>query len=203
MYFRNWSPEFIKRHRIIDDLVVIEIAINTPYDLYEDKDPSPLKTRDLKPSVETYLIHCLREIPKKLKVRIDFCFYEFSGDENEKQKLEKSVKSFLKYRAVTKKIDFRFRCFDGFKAIVIGLLFLFLCIYIQHISQVKNPDVLYTFYMEGLSVLGWVSLWNPVQIFLYEVWPILSYARSLKRCSELEMQFRTIDSLNESREYLD
>jgi hypothetical protein len=42
---------------------------------------------------------------------------------------------------------------------------------------------------EGLSVLGWVSMWKPMEIFLYEWWPIRRERRACRRLAEAEVRF--------------
>ncbi len=192
MHFRNWHPKYLERYHKEGDTIVIEVAIQSVGDLFEDKDPSPLKLRDLKPSVESYIVNCVREIPFDQKLRVDFCFYDYSGSEHEEERLRKSIKNFFIYRSQVKMLEFKFKIKNGLKSIAIGLSFLFLCIYLSNSIISSDNPIVETFFGEGLSVLGWVSLWNPVQIFLYEIWPILSMSRSLKRCAHVETQFKEI-----------
>jgi hypothetical protein len=42
---------------------------------------------------------------------------------------------------------------------------------------------------EGLSIVGWVSLWKPLEIFLYEWWPIRREYRAYQRLADAEVQF--------------
>jgi hypothetical protein len=35
---------------------------------------------------------------------------------------------------------------------------------------------------EGLLIIGWVALWRPVEIFLYDWWPVL---RRQQRCTAI------------------
>lgn len=203
MIFNNWSKEYLKRYRTEDDCIVIEITIDSPYDLYDDKDPSPLKVRDLKPSIENYILTCIREIPKNKKVRINFYFFKFGISDSEIVNLRKSVKEFFDYRSKVRFVDFKFTIRNGLKSVAIGLVFLFMCIFISN-KFLNSPQTLVgRFFLEGLSVLGWVSLWNPVQIFLYEIWPIISNSKNLKRVSKLDFNFKAIESLPEDRKYIE
>lgn len=202
MHFKNWSPEYLERYHYDGDYLVVEVAIDGPFDLYDDKDPSPLKARDLKPSVEAYITNCVREIPFAQKMRIDFYFYEFTGDDKEVKLLEKSVRDFFIYQSRVRFVDFKFSIKNGLRSLSIGFIFLFLCIFISHTFLSSPTTLVATFFLEGLSVLGWVSLWNPVQVFLYEIWPIIGNSKTLKRCSTLEMRFQSIEALSERRRYL-
>lgn len=203
MFFKSWSKEYLKRYRTEGDCIVIEITIDSPYDLYDDKDPSPLKVRDLKPSIEQYILTCIREIPSSSKSRIDFYFYSFGILDEEIDNLRKSVKEFFDYRSKIRMMDFKFKIRNGLKSVLIGLVFLFMCIFISN-KFLDSPQTLVgRFFLEGLSVLGWVSLWNPVQIFLYEIWPIIANSKNLIRISKLDFDFKSIDRLPEGRKYIE
>jgi hypothetical protein len=38
-------------------------------------------------------------------------------------------------------------------------------------------------------VLGWVSMWKPMEIFLYEWWPIRRERRACRRLAECHVTF--------------
>ena len=202
MHFKNFSPEYLERYRKEEDVLIVEVTIDSPYDLYDDKDPSPLKARDLKPTVEDYIATCIREIPMGQKLRLDFYFYKFSNDPSEAVALEKSVREFFVYKAKVRFLDFKFKIRNGLKSVAIGLGFLFMCIFISSSFLSTSNTIFERFFLEGLSVLGWVSLWNPVQIFLYEIWPIIANSKTLKRCSKIDMSFQSINDLPEDRKYI-
>jgi hypothetical protein len=203
MYSQNWSDEYLQRYRKDGDTYIIEISLQDPFNLYDDKDPSPLKVRDLKPILEQYIFNCLREIPNEDKVRIEFYFYEPPQTQEEKDLLKKSVKDFFSYRCKVRFLDFRLKIKYGLRSTLIGLIFLFFCIYISSVYLKNQNDIVGQFFLEGLSVLGWVSLWNPVQVFLYEIWPILTSAKILRKCSQVEYTFNSINPIAEERRYID
>jgi hypothetical protein len=57
----------------------------------------------------------------------------------------------------------------------------------QVIGRSTNPflEVLH----EGLLVVGWVSMWKPMEIFLYEWWPIRRERRACRRLAEADVTF--------------
>ena len=62
---------------------------------------------------------------------------------------------------------------QGVKALQMGIVFLavslLLSAFLSGISFV--PGFLGTLLSNGLVIVGWVSLWRPIEIFLYEWWP--------------------------------
>ncbi len=61
----------------------------------------------------------------------------------------------------------------GLKALQSGLLFLAACLLISVLIEKATflPEFLSRFLSEGFVIVGWVSLWNPTEVLLYEWWP--------------------------------
>ncbi|MBL8580683.1 MAG: hypothetical protein JNL61_00465 [Rhizobiaceae bacterium] len=71
---------------------------------------------------------------------------------------------------------------DGFRALGKGSLFLLACLLISAVGGELTflPDLLRTLISEGFIIAGWVGLWHPMELLLYEWWP-LSRDRKLYR----------------------
>jgi len=41
---------------------------------------------------------------------------------------------------------------------------------------------------EGLLILGWVAMWKPVEIFLYDWWPDLDRRRLFERIAHIQIE---------------
>lgn len=193
----------LERFRIDKDTVVIEMALDEPFDIYDDKDPSPLKMRDFSKSVQEYIIEGVLVIPKNKKIRIDFYFYKFNITQEEILLLEKSYKAFFAYEIRLKHYEMKQKLKQGFRSMLSGLLFLFCCMHISRTFFLSDSTLLSSFAAEGLNVLGWVSLWNPVQVFLYELWPISQKRKLLERSLRAQTKFLDILSLPEERRFIE
>jgi hypothetical protein len=44
---------------------------------------------------------------------------------------------------------------------------------------------------QGLFILGWVALWRPLEIFLYDWWPLARRIRLLGRLSNATVEIRS------------
>jgi hypothetical protein len=62
---------------------------------------------------------------------------------------------------------------EGFEALQTGLVFMAVCLSVSlYVSkQIWIPELIQTFVGQGLSVVAWVSMWKPIDIFLYQWWP--------------------------------
>jgi hypothetical protein len=48
---------------------------------------------------------------------------------------------------------------------------------------------------EGLAIAGWVAMWRPLEVFLYDWWPIRADARRFDRLAT--MPVRIVDGQGE------
>jgi hypothetical protein len=58
------------------------------------------------------------------------------------------------------------------------------------VTAFKGDALWTTVLREGLTILGWVAMWRPVEIFLYEWWPILEQQRTCERIAGLDIEVR-------------
>ena len=45
--------------------------------------------------------------------------------------------------------------------------------------------------VEGLSIVGWVGMWQPLQSLLYDWWPAYRDNQIYRRLKDMELAFRT------------
>ena len=60
----------------------------------------------------------------------------------------------------------------GADELVIGLLFLGACLLISELMLRQTHGTLLNLVRESLTIAGWVAMWRPMQIFLYDWWPL-------------------------------
>jgi hypothetical protein len=78
---------------------------------------------------------------------------------------------------------------QGIKALQTGILFLATCLLLSaFFGQLEVlPEFLRTFLSEGFLIAGWVSLWHPTEILLYEWWPYWRDKQLYKRIRDMEI----------------
>jgi len=66
---------------------------------------------------------------------------------------------------------------EGRTSLLIGLAFLAMCLLgADMLSDIVN-STFFKILKESLTIGGWVAMWRPMQIFLYEWWPLVRRAR--------------------------
>ncbi|MBF8269299.1 MAG: hypothetical protein HW386_1008, partial [Gammaproteobacteria bacterium] len=59
----------------------------------------------------------------------------------------------------------------GWKNLGIGLIFLTVCLFGAQLLSTVEDGTLIAILRESLLIGGWVAMWRPMEIFLYERWP--------------------------------
>ena len=72
---------------------------------------------------------------------------------------------------------------------MIGLVFLAVCLGLSEIStELFRGSNFVTLLRESLVIGGWVAMWRPLEIFLYDWWPLSAEARLFDRLSGMPVR---------------
>ena len=77
----------------------------------------------------------------------------------------------------------------GVISLAIGIAFL-VAIFgtVRLVGQLFGESAVGMLSREGLIIVGWVAMWRPLEIFLYDWWPILAEKRIRERLSRIEVR---------------
>lgn len=150
----------------------IEVRLSKVRQLFNSLDPSPFHEKDLDRDAETYIFESADEHPVTEAIEL---IVHLPADQlalPECVNLETAIRNYFAYRAQETRRRMRFQLREGRSALAIGLAFLVLCMTLRQLALVLPGDTVGRVLQEGLLILGWVAMWRPLQIFLYDWWPI-------------------------------
>lgn len=77
---------------------------------------------------------------------------------------------------------------DGLRALGKGLLFVLACMIVSAAVGTMTilPELVRTLISGGIVVAGWVALWNPMELLLYDWWPIVRDRKLYRLIAEME-----------------
>jgi hypothetical protein len=81
---------------------------------------------------------------------------------------------------------------QGVKALQNGVIFLGVCLLLSALFENAEmlPEWLRRFGGEGFLIAGWVSLWHPIEILLYEWWPFSRQIRIYESIVRMDIIFK-------------
>jgi hypothetical protein len=182
------SPKpFANRYRVIGGKPSIELKLRSPRQLFDERDPAPFRDRDLDDDAARYILASYRDLRDQNQVRLSL-YFESLGELGQSPNLiEKAIRAFFTFEADMKRRELRDIIHQGLLSLVIGITFLFTCTSFAQWMDGKGIGLWSSMMKEGLFIMGWVAMWRPVSIFLYEWWPIRADLLVLRRLSNIEV----------------
>lgn len=170
---------------------LIEVHVSDLKQLFNSLDPTPFQGRDLDTEAEEFIVGWARDLhghaPLGLLVHADR--EAASGDATGAVRV--AVRDHFKRRAETKRRELRQLFRRGRVSLLIGLMFLAACIGLGDLIDTMMPESRPAGILrESLLIGGWVAMWRPLEIFLYEWWPIREDAALSDRLSEMVVRVR-------------
>ena len=86
--------------------------------------------------------------------------------------LTASIHNYFAYRGGTERRRLRLLFRDGRIALVTGVAFLLSCMLIRELAFSFGTGAASDIIAEGMLIIGWVAMWRPLEIFLYEWVPV-------------------------------
>ena len=151
---------------------LIEVKLGAIEQLFNSMDPSPFHERDLDHDAEQFILSWAQEFPSRAALRLVVYLDRAPDGVSDPQALiAESVKHYFHYRAEMTRREFRLLMMEGRVALAIGLAFLIVC---ELVAQ-SLPSAHGTWsgmVRQGLTIIGWVAMWRPLEIYLYRWWPV-------------------------------
>jgi hypothetical protein len=176
---------------------VIEVRVSELRQLFNAIDPSPFRERDLDPRAEEFIVDWARDLPVDkpwgLVVHLD----RPAGRADEAAALREAIHEYFGQRVVASRRNLRDLFHRGRISLVIALAFLTASIAIGdavagYLGDGRFAEVI----REGFLIGGWVAMWRPLEVFLYDWWPIRAEGRLLQRLSTMPVRIEYKETAN-------
>ena len=77
---------------------------------------------------------------------------------------------------------------QGRTTLIIGLLFLAACLLTSKMLLARETGAWVFLLQEGLTIAGWVAMWRPMQLYLYDWWPVRQEGRIYEKLSKMPIE---------------
>ena len=168
----------------------IEVFVDRIEQLFNSMDPSPFPEKDLDHDAEEFIISWAQEFPRKDPISLLIHVNELPVHPDVQRNVETSIHHYFAYRANINRLEFRHLLKEGRTSLIIGLAFLGACLVTSEVLLRRSVDTLAIVFRESLTIGGWVAMWHPMQIFLYEWWPLRRLGRLLEKLSRMHIEVR-------------
>ena len=167
----------------------IEVRVAELRQLFNAIDPSPFLERDLDPKAEEFIVDWSRDLPASAVLALVVHLERAPGPPDEAAALRDAVHQFFRQRALHARRRLRELFWRGRVSLAIALGFLALSLALGNLLAASLPwsHVAETL-REGLLIVGWVAMWRPLEVFLYDWWPLRADARLFDRLGEMPVR---------------
>lgn len=160
----------------------IDLKVDDPQQLLDMLDPFPFRERGLDGDVDEYIVEHAQEVAPDAPLAISIHLPATQASSALAQGLPAIVRQHFVGQAERRDIELS-RLFSlGRKTLVVGIVVLGLCLILgQSLLKLFPDSRLAEVVMEGLVILGWVANWRPMEIFLFDWWPLVQERRLYRR----------------------
>jgi hypothetical protein len=172
---------------------VIELELRELSQLFNSFDPSPFHERDLDPKAEEFIVGWADDYPRGTPLALTVHLSQKPRDPALVEKVEPAIHAHFAELVRTSRRELRVLFSIGRASLLIGLGFLAVCTVASRLVANLGTHPLYRIGAFGLEIAGWVAMWRPFEIFLYDWWPILRRRRQYERLARMPVQVETPD----------
>ncbi len=172
---------------------LIEVRVRHVNQLFNTIDPSSFYERDLDPAAEEFIEEWAKELPRSgplaLLVHVD----GRSPETDDGALLRHAVQQFFGRKAHFARRRLRELFRRGRGSLLVALVFLSALGMLANALRGVIHGPIGSILVEGLLIGGWVAMWRPLEIFLYDWWPIRAQARLFDRLAAMPVTIQQSD----------
>ena len=167
---------------------LIEVHVSELMQLFNAIDPSPFRERDLDPDAEEFITDWAKEASPSANFGLAVHLDRPAGLPNEPAELSEAVHEFFRHRAELTRRRLGELLRRGRTSLAIGVCALGVSLAAGNLIGRFFSNHLTEILREGLLIGGWVAMWRPMEIFLYDWWPIRADAALADRLSVMPVR---------------
>ena len=172
----------------------IELKLSEIRQLFNSLDPSPFTEKDLDHDAEEFIVEWAHELShaRDAPLRLILHLEKPLPSGETRSSVQEAIRHYFAYRTSITRLALRQLLQQGRTSLLIGLTFLSGCLLLAELIARQAPDgALRRIIAEGLTIGGWVAMWRPMQIYLYDWWPLRRRVTLFARLSRMEVDVRT------------
>jgi hypothetical protein len=179
-----------ERYRREEGYVVIEVAVSKARQLFNEKDPAPFRERDLDEDFVEYISSSVQEFPLNTAMRLRIIVTEEAKRLAGIEAVQRAIRAYFHYEAMQAQAKLRKRMRIARLFLFIGLGALVACLGISQAMASLGESPVIVVAREGFLIAGWVAMWRPIEVFLYDWWPLREQRKYMQKISEMDLTVR-------------
>lgn len=180
-------------YRQHDGRVVLDLVLRSVSLLFNNLDPAPFQEKELDAEAEEYIYSFVDDIPCPREVEMIVYLPAPLVTPSNQDAIVKGIRNHFRYMVASTEKQHRRLFRRGRIVLLIGLSVLFFSLLARQILPSVFPASHASLILqESILIVGWVALWEPITIFLYDWWPILHRRKMYEKIVAMEIFVRPI-----------
>ena len=168
----------------------VELRLREVAQLFNSMDPTPFHHKDLDPDAEEFIESWALEFPPGGQYLITIHLEQMPPEGDPTGLVSEALHNYFEYKAELVRRELRQLLQQGRISLMIGIAFLAFCLLTADAIGKLATGTFLSIVRESLTIGGWVGMWRPLQIFLYDWWPLTRSRRTYQALSRAEVRVR-------------
>jgi len=157
--------------------------------LFNSMDPTPFLNKDLDPAAESFIETWASGFASGSTFHLTIHLEQWPADRDPGEILTGAIHNHFSFKAELARNALKNFLQLGRMSLMIGVVFVSSCLFLADlIGQLGNQAVQYSIARESLTIVGWVAMWRPLQIFLYDWWPLQKKIRLYEKLGNAQIK---------------
>lgn len=180
------------RYRTENGRSIIDIQVKTTRSLFDTRDPAPFRERDIDDEAMAYILGAVDELPRKAPISLVVWLVEPGGDDLSEGEFADALRAQFAWERDRLQHRIREHLRRAQFVTLLGLAILALFLALAALVELSfEPSAVRNAVEEGLTIIGWVAIWRPIEALLYDWWPLVIQRRIRTRLLEAPVAVRS------------
>jgi len=165
----------------------IELRLNELSQLFNSMDPTPFHHKDLDRDAEEFIESWALEYPQASRFHITVHLARMP-EEDPTALVAEAIRNYFTYKSELSGRQVKVLLREGRISLMIGIAFLSTCLLAADLLTPFASGTFLKVVRESLTIGGWVAMWKPMQVFLYEWWPLARRRRIYRHLGQAQVR---------------
>ena len=168
------------------DAFIISVAIEDYVDIFNELDFAPFRIRDLNHDLRVFLEECSSDIPIRYDIIIKFTVSREKQDDEKEEKIKLGLKTYFSNIRISSRREIQ----GSYQKSTVYMLASFILLFASYSLRALIMDsIAFTTLVDGVSIGGWVFLWEAISTFAFKNRDIREKYKHYKRFSGAPIRF--------------
>lgn len=151
------------RYRVEDGQPILDVRVESMMQLFDNRDPVPFRDRDLHPGLVEYLLDGARDLGSATPLRVEIWLTTPPSVD-----VPHAVRAYFQSEIDSTNRERREQVRRGLIGLTIAIVVVILLITVADVVERRLTGTFGTALREALVISGWVLMWRPLDVLVYD-----------------------------------